>query len=126
MLTNKDFEIIDTLSRLEKEINESATKKGFWDDFQAHTHCETGRRALVSEKIALIASEVSEALDAFRQPELKADEHCNIFLNVEVELADAIIRILDLGAQMRWNVPGALMAKKKFNEGRPRLHGKRF
>jgi len=77
-----------------------------------------------AEAIALIHSEVSEALEGLRKP--KNDEHCPQFQSVEVEFADVIIRIMDLAEKRGWDIAGALLAKSAYNETRPYKHGKKF
>ena len=44
----------------------------------------------------------------------------------EVELADAIIRIMDHAAGFGLDVAGAVIEKMDYNSKRPYLHGKRF
>jgi len=67
-------------------------------------------------------SELSEALEGIRHDNPK-DQHLPDFGNVEVELADCMIRILDFGHSRKLNVPGALLAKVAFNTTRPWKHG---
>ena len=67
-------------------------------------------------KIALIHSEVSEALEGHRK-NLK-DDHLPHRTSVEVELADAIIRILDLAGAMKLDVSGAVIEKLAYNQHR--------
>jgi NTP pyrophosphatase (non-canonical NTP hydrolase) len=87
---------------------------------------------LVQEKIALIHSEVSEALEGYRKG--KMDEHLPDRANIEVELADAVIRIADLAGAMRLDLGGAIRDKLVFNasradhkiENRQKGDGKKF
>lgn len=72
---------------------------------------------VVPEKIALIHSEVSEALEGHRKD--KMDDKLPHRPMIEVELADAIIRILDLGGFLNLDVAGAIIEKMKFNSTRP-------
>ena len=70
----------------------------------------------VGEVIALMHSELSEALEAHRR-DLKDDKLPNR-PGVEVEFADCIIRILDTAAALGLDVAGALIEKNRFNRER--------
>lgn len=72
--------------------------------------------ALTAEKIALIHSEVSEALEGLRKD--KADEHLPHRKSVEVELADAVIRIADLAGALGLDLGGAIAEKMAYNAQR--------
>lgn len=74
------------------------------------------------EKLALIHSEVSEALEAERHGN-PPDDHIPEFSGVEAELADTVIRIMDYAALRGINVADAIIAKHKYNEKRPYKHG---
>jgi hypothetical protein len=74
------------------------------------------------EKMALIHSEISEAVEGLRKGN-PPDEHLPQFKSVEVELADAVIRIMDFEVEHDLNVIGAIFAKAKFNESRSYRHG---
>lgn len=68
------------------------------------------------EVVALMHSELSEALEADRKG-LKDDKlpHRD---GREVEFADCIIRILDTAAALGLDVPGAIIEKNRFNKKR--------
>ena len=106
-------EFIAAFCDMQFHVHHTAVSKGWWESDRNDAEC-----------IALIHSEVSEALEGLRKP--KPDEHCPEFRSVEVELADAIIRIMDLAGARGWDVAGALVAKAAFNETRPHKHGKKF
>lgn len=70
----------------------------------------------VGEVIALMHSELSEALEAYRKDLM--DNKLPHRRGIEVEFADCIIRILDTAAAMRLDVPGAFIEKNRFNRTR--------
>lgn len=93
------------------DINKTAKNKGWWD-----------KERNDGEIIALIHSELSEALEALRHGN-PPDQHIPEFNGVEVELADAIIRIMDFGAARGHRVADAIIAKMAFNDTRTHKHG---
>lgn len=92
----------------------TAQKKGFWD----------GERN-DAEMLMLVVSELSEAVEALRKGNPQ-DEKLPDFHEVEVELADAVIRIMDMAQGRGWRVAEAIEAKMKVNEARDHKHGKLF
>lgn len=72
--------------------------------------------ALVSQKLCLIHSEVSEAMEGHRKnlPDDKLPHRPMI----EVELADALIRIADLAGAMGLDLGGAVAEKLAYNATR--------
>lgn len=71
----------------------------------------------MGEKLMLIVSEVSEAMEAHRKSLM--DDKLPNRVGVEVELADAVIRIFDLAAAANLDLPGALIEKLAYNASRP-------
>ena len=100
------------LTELAKEFHDNAVAHGFWDNPNK------------GERIALMHSELSEALEAVRKP--GPDDKLPHLDSETVELADAIIRILDYCHYYRLPIEEAVLAKHEYNIKRPYKHGKAF
>lgn len=98
------------------DVYANAKAKGFWVD---------GVERNDGEMLCLIHSEISEALEALREKN-PPDDKIPEFSSVEVELADAVIRIMDIAHARGWDVARAIEAKIKYNASRPHKHGKEF
>lgn len=103
------------INKLAQLCNDRAVAAGWWDEFIDMP--EQYRKHFIAGKIALIHSEVSEALEAFRKN--KMDDHLPQRLGVEVELADAVIRIFDLAGALGVDIGGAIEDKLGYNATRP-------
>jgi NTP pyrophosphatase (non-canonical NTP hydrolase) len=99
---------------VQDKIHKTAFDKGWWDEDRND-----------GEIIALIHSELSEALEALRHGN-PPDDKIPEFSGLEAELADAVIRIMDYAGGKGLDVAGALVRKIEFNETRERKHGKEF
>jgi hypothetical protein len=73
--------------------------------------------ALVSQKLCLTHSEVSEGMEGHRKGLM--DDKLPHRSMLEVELADAVIRIADLAGAMGLDLGGAIAEKLAFNAHRP-------
>lgn len=74
------------------------------------------------ELIALMHSELSEAIEAMRHGNPPSD-HIPEFTGVEEELADVIIRVLDLCQAREYRIEEAIIAKLACNATRGFKHG---
>lgn len=101
-------------------VHEIAKQKGWWDE---------ERSAL--EIHALIHSEVSEATEEVRNNPGFVDNTNTPAVKFDgakpeghaVELADAVIRIMDYFGEMQWDLERVLAAKIAYNRTRPYRHG---
>ena len=104
------------LSDFSKSVYATATKNGFWEEDGSPSSSKK------AEKIALMHSELSEALEGIRKP--GPDKYCPQFSNEAVELADCLIRMLDYCEHYKIPLLEAAEAKAAFNATRPYKHGK--
>ena len=70
----------------------------------------------VATKLCLVHSEVSEALEGVRKG--KMDDHLPDRPAIEVELADAAIRIFDLAGALGFDIGSAIVRKLAYNATR--------
>jgi hypothetical protein len=73
--------------------------------------------ALVAQKICLSHSELSEGMEGHRKNRM--DDKLPHRKMLEVELADAVIRIFDLAGALNYDLGGAIAEKLAFNQKRP-------
>lgn len=106
---------------LQGEIFINARNKGFYGDPNQELDLTKVNKG---ERIALMHSELSEALEGVRK-DLK-DEHLPQFTSETVELADCVIRILDHCEAFGLSLIDAILAKHDFNTTREYMHGKKF
>ena len=93
-------------------VHKTATDAGWYQDPATGLPVERN----VGEVIALMHSELSEALEAHRRDLM--DDKLTDRPGIEVEFADCIIRIFDTAAAMKLDLAGAIIAKNRFNKER--------
>lgn len=120
------------INKLSKEVHQNARDKGFFDNDKN-----------IGEMLCLIHSEVSEALEADRK-----DEYClksvdvingwvsdkdfteyykeNVKGTFDEEMADIVIRVMDLCQFKGIDLEGHIEAKMRVNSLREHKHGKKY
>ena len=124
-----------SLNELAKEIHANARDKGFFE-----------KEKNIGEMLCLIHSEVSEALEADRKDNYCSldDSQMNVLLgwvkdedfkenyqsfvkgSFEEEMADVIIRVLDLCAFKKIDIERHIKAKMRINSLREKYHSKKY
>lgn len=110
-----------TITELVGQSHALARQKGFWDSDTDSPN--------VPEKLCLIHSEISEALEELRDGSLIQGYHLATSGKPEgfgIELADAVIRIADLCGALGIDLEQAISVKHAYNKSRPQKHGKAF
>jgi NTP pyrophosphatase (non-canonical NTP hydrolase) len=144
-----------TLNEMAKSINDANVAKGFYEEPEAIRSIlqEHGvgfvpaiDRLLFAQRIALITSEASEALEANRKTNsvdyfnghatdiilTKSDSEFKEIFEAHIkdtqqdEIADVFIRLLDLAGYMKIDLDFHVKAKLKYNALRPYKHGKKY
>lgn len=128
------------LNKFSEDVNCVVRNKGFWDsmddslgllgaNYPIGTLTKVGelavkatKDAFISQKIALIMSECTEALEAMRKDNYGLEKKDTF----EDEIADVFIRLFDLCGELNIDIEKQIAWKLKHNESRPNLHGKNF
>lgn len=123
-MTHSMFQIEDAGSLLQDVCHDASVKSHWWTDITSgadlRNECRVGTplgKALVAQKLMLIVSEVSEAMEGHRKGLM--DDKLPHRPAIEVELADAVIRICDLAGALNLDLGGAIAEKMVFNANRP-------
>ncbi len=110
-----------TIKDMVRDAHQTALEKGFYDNIPDATDINS-----LGAQIALMHSELSEALEALR------DEQLEMFVSFNgqkpegmvVELADCIIRIADTCGALGLDLEQAIVEKMAYNQTRSHKHGR--
>lgn len=106
---------MQTLNHLAAEFHKLSREKGWY---------ESGEGVNIPEKLLMIHSEISEAVDAHRNSQpYEWTTEAGKPEGLAIELADALIRILDLCGALQIDIAAAVERKHIYNMTRPYRHG---
>lgn len=111
------------LKQLAEEVNKQANESGWWEEHDYET-------LLITSKMFLIVSEVVEALEEVRKFGSEAMGLYGKYYDdkgkpegAAIELADALIRILDLAEEYGFDLGVLADEKAAYNKTRSKHHG---
>ena len=107
---DETFQFSIYFAQLQAEVHHLAKDKGWYD-----------RERNELELIALIMSELGEAVEAVRKDAISPK--ILGYKGVEEELADVIIRIMDMAGYYGYDIAGAIVDKHEYNKSRSHRHG---
>jgi NTP pyrophosphatase (non-canonical NTP hydrolase) len=110
----QDYTISQAANFLQEKCHKASYDAGWWHD--AECNPTKDNPLTFSNKLMLIVSEIAEAMEGDRKDCM--DDKLPHRKMAEVELADAIIRIMDLAGAYGFDIGGAIAEKMEYNKSR--------
>lgn len=108
------------IADVQQQCHDAAFNAGWWTDTETGEDVRTWPdkffKLWVGTKLMLTVTEVAEAMEGHRK-DLQDDKLPHRKM-IEVELADAVIRIFDFAGGMRFDIAGAIQEKLAYNRTR--------
>lgn len=142
---------MNTIKELQEDIHSTNVEKGFWDNNDKISSIldedfrNAVKQAFRGQRLALVTSEISEALESIRKKDVKLISNSvkAVIENAEGEyfvktftdfvkdsyqdeLADSVIRLLDIAGGEDIDLEWHIVQKLRYNKTRAKMHGKKF
>jgi len=114
MTGKEQYDVISCLNKLKFDCGEQAAASGWWDPSKK----QDGRE--IPTLLMLIVTEVAEAMEAYRKV---GPDRVRYDANFVEELADVIIRIMDMSYRFDLPLSTAILNKMDANKERSHRHG---
>ena len=112
-----------TISAWQRYVHNTANAKGWWDPYKISNGDIYLTVDQTLAKLAMVTSEVSEAVECVRSGEPHLDIRDGKPEGIGAELADVVIRVMDLCEALNIDLENCLDVKAEYNESRLHRHG---
>jgi NTP pyrophosphatase (non-canonical NTP hydrolase) len=106
------YDYRNTLTAFSREVYAGNVEAGWYTDIKTGERLDRN----VPEMMMLIVSEIAEAMEGYRKDLM--DDKLPHRKMIEVEMADAVIRIADLCGYLDLDLGGAIEEKRAYNANR--------